>query len=162
MTKRNSSDWDHATNGNHLNMLFDGWIQSTDYSIQEFSAMDRHAASRLFSEYDWGRERERQDELLVNNYDCCPTGFGLEHPEGHRLWIRPNLLENKCWVTFTIKSQPKFFGLIPVPDVEIESEDVQFPQVSCLIAEFYQQAPDSSVRLKLIGSSNQAPVTRLQ
>lgn len=133
-------------------MYIDCWIQSTDYSIREFPAMELHAATKLFSEYDWGRERRQQHEHMVINTDCCPPGLGLDHPEGHRLWIRPNLTDNKCWVTFTIKSKRKLFGLIPVPDAEVESEDVQHSQVDGLIAEFYQHSPDSSARLNCIGS----------
>ena len=132
-------------------MKMTGWIQSADFGTKNLPGMDLATAVLTFADHDWNSERKLEAALLSQKNESCPAGFGLEHPDGHKLWIGPLRLET-CWVMFTRNSNRKLLGFIPLPNRELESENVPHTMISGLIAEFYQDTTAEYAKIEAIKS----------
>jgi hypothetical protein len=126
-------------------MRIDAWIQSADYSIREFPKLSLSDAIEMFKTYDWQKEYDLEYQFGMKNSDFCSAGFGLSHPAGHELWIRPRLADD-CWLTCRIKTQRTFLGLFRLPDREYESHRVPFSAIPDYISEFFVSDPSNSTK----------------
>ena len=75
--------------------------------------------------------------------------FGIDHPNGHRLWVGP-LRHEACWVMFTRNSNRKLLGFITLPNRELESENVPREMIDELIEEFYCDTECQFVKIESI------------
>ena len=130
-------------------MKMTGWIQSADFGMKNLAEMDLANALRAFTDHDWNSERQLEANLLSRKQESSPAGFGLDHPNGHKLWIGPLSLET-CWVMFTKRSNRKLLGFIPLPNHDLESESVPREMIDELIVEFYQDMTAKYAKLESI------------
>ena len=123
-------------------MKMTGWIQSADFGTKDLPAMDLPTAIQTFAQYDWSGEAELEVNLSQSKEESCPAGFGLTHPNGHRLWIGPTRAD-ACWVIFTRNLNRKLLGLIPLSNPELGSENVPYEMIDDLISEFYDDTSEA-------------------
>jgi len=126
------------------NMKMTGWIQSADFGTKNLAKMDMAKAIQTFAGHDWNSERQLEANLLSRKEESCPAGFGLDHPDGHRLRLET------CWVIFTRNSKRKLLGFIPLPNYELESENLPHEMIDELISEFYQDASAEYAKIESI------------
>lgn len=128
-------------------MKMEAWIQTSDFSIREHGAITLASALQLLQKHDWKYEEESECALNSNGHDACRSGLGLEHPDGHQLWIRPRIHDESCWITCTILRNYRLFGFLTIPlNLEYDAEPIDFVEATEFVRQFYDINP---IRSKL-------------
>ncbi|MBT8472895.1 MAG: hypothetical protein HKN14_03610 [Marinicaulis sp.] len=88
------------------------WIQSSDFSHQDYPAADAQEITRALEAHDWAAEHERRRSLVDAGKEECPAGLGVMAADERRLIIR--LDENLCCVVeYSFFDKGKAFGILP-------------------------------------------------
>ena len=88
------------------------WIQSSDFSSEEFPASVAHEIERALKAHDWATERDRQVALQNSGAEECPAGLGVNHEDGRILHICPDGA-GSCMMHYSFFETEKMLGLIP-------------------------------------------------
>ena len=119
----------------------DIWIQSADFSVAEHPKQNLVAALLLYDSTDWIDEIRRQVSLADQHKEFCSPGYGMDHPQGHRLWFCPDVESDCCWGMLTPKLGRRFLGFLSLPDPEITSDSLRVEKLNELITQFYNEDP---------------------
>ena len=125
-------------------MKFDCWIQTADFEVTQHNQQDPKAALSLFESCDWERLIEFEWKLSEQKIEYASPGFGIDHPEGHRIHICP-YRDGSCLMFYEPTLNRKFLGFLPIPDPCYQSDDLNIADVPVVIETFC--APSSAETL---------------
>lgn len=121
-------------------MKFDCWFQSPDFSISEHKQQLPGKVVALFINADWEERFALEVQLAKRGEDFCLTEFGITHPLGHQLHLRPNPQTNACWIMYRPSLKRNLLGFIPWPDPEHEV-DITISEAEVAIVKFCTEDP---------------------